>query len=117
MKKFNFLKGKQGEFITEVYLRKNGYKIIRKNFKALNTETDIIAKKDDDLVFIEVKSRNSFDYGRPSEAVDNKKIKKLRLNAKLFISKYEDTYRGIRFDVIEVDLTSSKVINHIKYAF
>lgn len=117
MKKFNFIKGRLGESIAEKYLKKNKYKILKKNYKVSNTETDIIATKNGLLIFIEVKSRKTLEFGRPSESVDINKIKKLRFNAELFLSTYKGNYRGIRFDVLEVNLNKNEVVNHIKFAF
>jgi TIGR00252 family protein len=116
MKIFNFIKGKQGENLAQEYLEKNGYKIIQKNYRTKFAEIDIIAKKDNILSFIEVKSRNSDSFGRPYEAVSESKIKKIRKNAEIFLSTTDINYDGISFDIIEVFL-GNKTINHIKSAF
>ena len=52
-------------------------KILEKNYKIKSGEIDIIAKLDNELVFIEVKSRSNLNYGYPAEAVNYKKIKKI----------------------------------------
>lgn len=117
MKKYNYIKGRFGESLVEKYLKKRKFKIIEKNYTIFNTETDIIAKKDNILVFIEVKSRKNYDFGIPSEAVDKNKIKKLKKNAEIFLTKYGEYYEGVRFDVIEVNLIENKVTNHIEGAF
>lgn len=116
MKQFNFLKGRYGETLVEKYLIKKGYKIICKNFSTSIAETDIIAKKDDVLVFIEVKTRKNCNYGSPSEAINYNKIHRLRNNAKLFLSNSKEDFNGIRFDVVEVIL-DDKSINQIEGAF
>lgn len=109
--------GKSGENIVLNYLKKNSYKIIDKNYKNKIGEIDIIAfdKTNEELVFIEVKSRTSLEFGLPSEAVDFRKQNKIRITASLFLiknKKYEDK---IRFDVIEI--LNNEITNHIKYAF
>ena len=116
MKIFNFIKGQQGEEVAQEYLRKTGYKIIQKNYRTKFAEIDIIAKKDNILSFIEVKSRNNDNFGRPYEAVNGVKIKKIRKNAEIFLSTTDINYDGISFDIIEVFL-ENKTINHIKSAF
>lgn len=116
MKVFNFLKGKKGETIAEKYLRKKGYKILEKNFYTKIAETDIIALDKNILVFIEVKARNNLNYGQPSEAIDSRKIKKLRNNAEIFLINFDKEYNGVRFDVIEV-IFSTNEIRHIEAAF
>ena len=61
--------GKIGEDIAVVYLKKNGYKIIARNFNCHGGEIDVIAQHGDYYVFIEVKSRNTAAFGAPREAV------------------------------------------------
>ena len=96
--------GKMGEDIAANYLTKNNYKII-----------DIIAREKDEIVFVEVKTRSSCTYGRPSEAVNESKQKHITKAAKyyIYLNKLENYY--IRIDVIEVYFSNNKFyINHIK---
>ena len=69
--------GMLGEKIASQYLEKEGYFIIEKNFSCKQGEIDIIAKdtKSKELVFLEVKTRTNYKYGKPVEAVDEKKQK------------------------------------------
>lgn len=104
-----------GEKIARDYLSTNGYKIIKTNFYTQKGELDIIAKKENYIDFIEVKTRTSDIYGTPASAVNKTKIKHMISAAKIFLrlnkfSKYE-----IRFDVIEIFIKDGKCkINHIK---
>lgn len=112
----NLKQGKTGEVLAEKYLKKQGYKIIKTNYKNKIGEIDIICynKKDDEIVFVEVKSRTSDLMGLPSEAVDIRKQKKIRDVASLYLilnKKFDDK---VRFDVIEI---LNGEISHIKYAF
>ncbi|SCH09573.1 MULTISPECIES: YraN family protein [unclassified Romboutsia] len=109
-------KGDLGENIALTYLLKNGARVIEKNYKIKSGEIDIIANIDNELVFIEVKSRSSIKYGYPSESVNIKKIRKISNVARyyIFINKLYDI--PIRFDVIEVYFNENK-INHIINAF
>ena len=107
--------GKYGEKIACEFLRKNKYKIITQNFKCKQGEIDIIAKEDDEIVFIEVKTRSNVACGRPSEAVNQVKQKHIKKATKyyIYLNKLENHY--IRIDVIEVYLKNNKFyINHIK---
>ena len=109
-------KGNLGELIALRYLIKNGAKILEKNYRIKTGEIDIIAKIEDELVFIEVKSRSSIRYGYPAEAVNYKKINKISNVARYFmlINNFNDV--PIRFDVIEIYFNEKK-INHIINAF
>ena len=83
----------------------------RKNLKCIY----IIATKNNILVFVEVKTRSSCTYGRPSEAVNESKQKHITKAAKyyIYLNKLENYY--IRIDVIEVYFSNNKFyINHIK---
>lgn len=113
--------GKSGEDIATNYLIKQGYYIHDRNFRCKFGEIDIIAIDSIDkneLVFVEVKTRTLLDYGKPSEAVDETKIKHLYKSAEYFlmINKLEHSF--VRFDVIEVyEKPNNRIqINHIKNA-
>lgn len=98
----NQVYGIKGEELAAKYLKKHGYKIIKRNYKCPVGEIDIIAKDKDILVFIEVKSRNSLAYGRPAEAVDEFKQRKLTQLAKYYINLNNLYNVFARFDVVEV---------------
>ena len=74
--------GALGEEMAEKYLKRRGYKIIEKNFRASRlAEIDIVAKDKDILVFVEVKLRTGARYGLGREAVDRKKQEHIRYAA------------------------------------
>lgn len=107
--------GRAGEDYASNYLIKNGYKIIQRNFECRQGEIDIIAMDKEEYVFIEVKTRQSFKYGAPVDAVTTQKQKHIFNATKyfLYINKLENAY--IRFDVIEVYKRKNKFyINHLK---
>jgi putative endonuclease len=112
----NIQKGKLGEDIALNYLINNNANILETNYRIKSGEIDIIAKIDEEIVFIEVKSRSDIKFGYPSEAVDNKKIRKIINTAKYYILKHNLNNISIRFDVIEIYLKDKK-INHIVNAF
>ena len=106
--------GKTGEDIAVEYLIEKNYKIIERNFYCKNGEIDIIALKDNYLIFIEVKTRSSTEYGLPSEAVTKKKLESLYKTAKYYVYTRNLQDEFIRFDVIEVYCKNSKYeVNHI----
>ena len=110
--------GKKGELIAEKFLIKNGYKIVCKNFYTPKGEIDIIAEKNNEIIFIEVKTRTSLKFGTPAMAINYIKKKHIKLSAKIFLYLNQDIkYSSIRFDVIEVFVKDNRyMINHIKNA-
>ena len=114
MKIFNKLKGDFGEEKATKYLKKQKYRIIKRNFKNKLGEIDIIAKQKDVVVFVEVKTRTDESFGFAAEAVDAKKQQKIRNVALLYTQKHNIS--NFRFDVVEVYLKDER-INHIIDAF
>ena len=104
-----------GENIATEFLLKKGFQIIERNFLKPFGEIDIIAKDNNYLVFIEVKTRKNSNYGFPREFVNNNKIKKLQCVAQVYMSE-NNLYDDFRFDVIEIILDSN-TLTHIENAF
>ena len=96
--------GSEGERIAGNFLRNNGFNIIGKNWTSRWCEIDLIATKDDTLVFIEVKYRKSLKYGGGIEAIDSKKIKALVYSAEKYVSKNKLHKLKYRIDVVVVDV-------------
>lgn len=117
MKSDNKLIGDMGEKFAVRYLKIKGYKIILKNYSTIYGEIDIIATKKNVLVFIEVKSRRSLQYGIPCESVNYKKQNKIIRTAKSYIKYNNIIDMNIRFDVVEVYINKLIKVNHIKDAF
>ncbi len=114
--------GAYGEETACDYLFNTGYSIIERNFTCKVGEIDIIAmdhsQKEDELVFVEVKTRSDNKYGRPAEAVNEFKKRHLYKAAEyyLMINHLESIF--CRFDVIEIlnEYYEPLQINHIKNA-
>ena len=107
--------GKFGEDTAQKYLLENGYKILKRNYRAAGGEIDIIAKKGDHLSFVEVKSRTDKKYGYAADAVNYPKQKKIINTARAFLMGYTD-YDTVSFDVCEI-YTKDRYINYIENAF
>lgn len=105
--------GGRGERLAAHYLKKQGYKILEKNYRTPFCEVDIIAKRGDVLSFCEVKTRLSDSFGAPREAVNTAK-QKLYIRAAHYYFKNQEPDCTVRFDVIEV---LGGEINHIENAF
>ena len=114
MKIFNKFKGDFGEEKAAKYLKKQRYKILKRNFKNKIGEIDIIAKQGKSTVFVEVKTRTDETFGFASEAVNLRKQQKIRDVAILYAQK--EGISDMRFDVVEVYLKEDR-INHIVNAF
>ena len=100
--------GKCGEDLAAKYLQSQGYQIIFRNFYSKYGELDIVAKKNNLVAFVEVKTRTQDRYGTPGEAVDARKQKHMVYAAKYFIQRFGLHHVDARFDVIEITL------NHLK---
>lgn len=99
----NITYGKIGESIATKYLKRNGYKIITNNYHNELGEIDIIAmSKDNTIVFIEVKARNTLSKGYPREAVNEYKQNKIRSVAIGYLKHNKLLDAKCRFDVIEI---------------
>jgi len=95
--------GRQGEEIAAGHLRRSGYKILRKNFRApKGGEVDLVCRHGKELVFVEVKTRSTEDFGRPFDAVDQKKRRLIIRGAMKWLRLLEMPDITFRFDVVEV---------------
>ena len=111
------LLGKAGEDAAAAYLQKKGYIICDRNWRMNHLELDIIATKDDVLVFVEVKTRKNTEYREPYEAVDWKKIRHIVMAADTYI-KLHDFDGAVRFDIVTVvGKEGNFEIQHIEDAF
>ncbi len=113
-------RGAGGEKLACRYLRRNGYKILFRNFRGrTGGEIDIVCRDGDTLVFVEVKTRSREDFGRPIEAVDREKRQRLSRGALAWLRMLDDPDILFRFDVVEVVMAKSAAerIELIRNAF
>ena len=112
--------GSFGEALARDYLISKGYKILNMNFRNKFGEIDIICKKNNLLIFCEIKSRYSNSFGSPIESITCYKQKLIiKLSVLYLISKKYYNF-NVRYDIIEVifnTITSSHIINHVQDAF
>ncbi|TAF65601.1 MAG: YraN family protein [Cytophagales bacterium] len=112
-------KGKTAEQTACLFLAQKEYEIVATNYVWRKKEIDIIAKKNNRLIFFEVKMRTSQAYGYPEEAVNNKKQENIRKVAEHFIFD-TDWQHDIQFDIIAITQTQPNKppeIYHIEDAF
>ena len=101
--------GTRGENLASQFLKKNGYKILYRNFKGrTGGEIDIVCRDRDTLVFVEVKTRTREDFGRPVEAVNREKQNRIARGGLAWLRLLDDPDILFRFDVVEVIIAEGK---------
>ncbi len=95
--------GRRGERAAEKHLKRNGYRIVARNYRAAGAEIDLVAIDGDTLVFVEVKTRRSHTAGAPEDAVDARKQIRMRRAAEVFAAQYRAGETTMRFDVVAID--------------
>ncbi len=110
--------GAWGERVAARHLTRCGYRILTRNYRAGGAEIDIIALDGDTLVFVEVKTRRTRDYGEAAEAVNARKREKIKRAAALFVQREGTDQRAVRFDVLTLTGTGPRAdLGIIKGAF
>ncbi|MEE9613500.1 MAG: YraN family protein [Thermodesulfobacteriota bacterium] len=95
--------GKRGEDEAARVLKKNGYKVIERNFRCRRGEIDLIATDGETIVFVEVKARGRGSIGSPEEAVDSRKRDRIIKAAREYLMRSGQSDRQVRFDVVSVE--------------
>lgn len=110
------LKGKEGEQTAAEFLKNLGYEIIEMNYHYGHGEIDIIAKDNDEIVFVEVKTRKSLKFGSPEFAFTKTKINQVKkiANAYLFENNLDNVTSRIDAIAILIMKDCDTVINHYK---
>jgi putative endonuclease len=109
--------GKLGEELAVEFLRKNGYEILETNWTFQKAEIDIIAKKENTLAIVEVKTRSSIEFGLPQDFVKPKKIQLLVKAVDAYVIE-KDLDINVRFDIIAIHKEGkSFVMDHLIDAF
>jgi len=105
---------KKGERLARENLKNKGYQILQQNYRNRYAEIDLIAKKGNILVFIEVRTKKGELFGSPEETLNQKKLKKLWLNASAYvkIKRWSGSYR---IDAICVVLNSDNSLARINH--
>lgn len=106
-----------GESLAQKHLLKQGYTIRKTNYRYLKYEVDIIAEKDDKLVVVEVKTRQTAEIGEPWMAVTKKKQRQIIQCANHYVQLY-DIPLNVRFDIISIVHNQFRTkLEHIEDAF
>ncbi|MCD6138544.1 MAG: YraN family protein [Deltaproteobacteria bacterium] len=110
--------GVSGESFAVEVLKKNGYQILEQNYRTSLGEIDIIALEGDVLVFVEVKSRRTGQFGSPKLAVTAKKQRKISMVALEYLKQTRQNGKKARFDVVSIRFVPEQPdVEIIKNAF
>jgi len=110
-------KGKEGEALAADFLVTKGFEIVERNYRYKRSEIDLIAKKNNWLIFVEVKMRSSDAYGFPEDFVDRKKANNVIAGAVEYT--YQKNWQGnVRYDIVSIrECQGEREIVHIEDAF
>ncbi len=109
--------GNWGEEYSVIYLQKKGYEVVERNYRFQKNEIDIIAKFGNNLIIVEVKTRQTAEIGEPWRAVTKSKQKQIIKVANQYVqAKQVDL--DVRFDIVSIVHNSYRTeIEHIEGAF
>jgi putative endonuclease len=103
--------GNLGEKLAAGFLQKGGYRIVQTNYRCPEGEVDIVARRKDCLVFVEVRTKRSREFGSPEESITPAKMAKLRRVAAHYRQTHDDLPASWRIDVVAVELDRQ---NHLR---
>jgi putative endonuclease len=111
--------GRRGEDLAHRYLRNAGFRVVARNYRPNEgeAEVDIIARDGDTVVFVEVKSRTSADFGAPDRAIGGDKQKNIVRAARSYATRAGITWSQVRFDIISIVFTNPPSLVHQQDAF
>ena len=110
--------GQKGENLAADYLQNAGYTVLERNYRCKLGEIDIIARDNDTLVFIEVRSRSSLAFGLPQESINRRKRHQISKVALEYMIRRKLKNIPARFEVVAVSFEGRKEkVDLIKDAF
>lgn len=111
--------GRLGERIAASFLQAKGYRLVARNYRVLGREIDILARDGDCLVAVEVKLRRGDRFGRAVEAVDRRKLERIRFALQGLLAADEGDSEA-RIDLVVIDFSpdmSRMVIRHVEGSY
>ncbi|MBA7631912.1 hypothetical protein ES703_39449 [subsurface metagenome] len=103
-----------GERLAKDFVKKRGYRILETNYRCPEGEIDIVAKDKDCLVFIEVRSKTSREFGSPEESITPVKRERMRVTAAHYRQSHNDLPLLWRIDVVAVELDQKGKLSRIE---
>jgi putative endonuclease len=111
--------GRRAEDLAHRYLRGRGFRVVARNYRPRGGagEIDLVCWEGETLVFVEVKSRASGEFGSPDRAIDQAKRDALVSSARQYTKRADVPWSRVRFDVVNVTFHRPPDVSHIKAAF
>ena len=109
--------GARGEGLAATFLQRHGIEILERNYRHGRGEIDIVARDGNILVFVEVKTATTHEFGPPEGWIDSRKQSQLAKIAAAYLQEHRMSNIDCRFDVVTVDATRGQEIRHIRNAF
>lgn len=108
--------GRRGEDLAHRFLEQSGYRVVARNFRLPDGagEIDLIARQDDLVVFVEVKSRASDEFGAPERQMSPHKREHLKRAARVWARQAGVAWDRVRFDLVTVVFTQPPTITHLE---
>lgn len=109
--------GKKGEQAAANFMKNEGYKVLKRNWRMYRHEIDIVAEDEEYIIFVEVKTRTSRQWGNPEDFISKAKIRRIVEAADLYLQ-INDIEKPARFDIISAVWDGQVFeIEHIDDAF
>lgn len=111
--------GRRGEDLAHRYLQSTGLHVVARNYRPNggDSEVDIIAREGDTVIFVEVKSRTSAEFGNPERAIDTEKKRQIVRAARTYATRAGVPWTHVRFDTISIVFTNPPSIVHQRDSF
>ena len=93
-----------GEKLAKDFLKKRGFRIRETNYRCHEGEIDIIAEDKDYLVFVEVRTKKSLEFGSPEESITSTKKERLRTVASQYLQTHPNLPQLWRIDVVAIEM-------------
>ncbi len=103
-----------GENLAKDFLKKRGYRILETNYRCRHGEIDIVARHKDFLVFIEVRTKTSLEFGSPGESITPAKKERMKTTALHYQQEHNNLPSLWRIDVVSVEMNQKGKLSHIE---
>ena len=113
MSEHNFV-GQIGEDLARKYLEERGYSILEQNYKTRYSEVDLVAEKNGEMIFVEVRTKVGENFGTPEDTLNRKKLSKVRFNA-LSYAGYKKWQGPIKIDAICIVLNPNHTVLRLNH--